>query len=161
MDREDFDNVRDQVGFCGLWCGSCIVGNGVLRLLTSRYRQLTEAYGLRKWAPRDFDYDEFDKGLQSIGAMPSCPGCLKGGGRDNCEIRACAKQRGEQECWACTAGDACAHRGILGRMRDGARAAGMVVRDAPPNREEVIAEGVQQASSRWPCSVLFEDDHAE
>jgi len=90
MKGEPFENVRNQIGFCGIWCGSCAVGNGVLRELTRRYEQTIKRYGLEEWAPEDFDFEEFTRGLASIQAMPLCRGCLKGDGKPNCEIRACA-----------------------------------------------------------------------
>ena len=33
----ELENVKDQIGYCGIWCGSCIVGNGALRELTRKY----------------------------------------------------------------------------------------------------------------------------
>jgi hypothetical protein len=63
--KKAFENVREQIGFCGIWCGSCVVGNGTLRELTERCEEIIGAYGLEEWAPRDFDYKEFLKGLAS------------------------------------------------------------------------------------------------
>lgn len=74
MDFRDFENVKHQIGACGAWCGSCVVGNGVLKKLTKKYQEMIDAYGLREWGPKDLDYDEFAKGVRSIQAMPSCPG---------------------------------------------------------------------------------------
>lgn len=51
MDLKDFENVRHQIGCCGAWCGSCVVGNGVLKQLTKKYQEMTDAYGLREWGP--------------------------------------------------------------------------------------------------------------
>lgn len=73
-DKKHFDNVEDQIGYCGIWCGSCVAGNGVLQELTERYDRIIKDYDLEQWA--------------SIQNMPLCPGCLKGGGRDDCEIGA-------------------------------------------------------------------------
>ena len=56
MDRDAFRNVFDQVGFCGIWCGSCVVGTGALMQLASRYRDICESYGLGHWGGSDFDY---------------------------------------------------------------------------------------------------------
>lgn len=42
MATSPFANVKNQIGFCALWCGSCTVGNGVLRELTRRYKQLIQ-----------------------------------------------------------------------------------------------------------------------
>ena len=93
---EAFENVKAQIGPCGIWCGSCVVGNGALRELTRRYEELTVAYGLAEWAPRDFSYEEFSKGLASLRDMDPCPGCVRGGGREGCEIRACASNHGNR-----------------------------------------------------------------
>ena len=70
--RKAFENVRDQIGVCGIWCGSCIVGNGALRELTRRYKELITAYSLEEWGPRDFDFEELLKGLESIREHASC-----------------------------------------------------------------------------------------
>ena len=148
MDMEDFENVRHQIGSCGAWCGSCIVGNGVLKQLTKKYQEMTDAYGLQEWGPKDFDYGEFAKGLQSIQAMPSCPGCLKGGGRENCEIRACATAKGLRECTECGAGDQCSHDKVLDYMRSGALAAGVLFRAGEPDSDDTVEEWVTQAEIR-------------
>jgi hypothetical protein len=79
-----YENVKDQIGCCGIWCGSCIIGNGTLQELTKKYQRLTTAYGLKQWAPKDLNYKEFSKGLTLLKNFPPCPGCLKGGGRDDC-----------------------------------------------------------------------------
>ncbi len=65
MTDKRFENVKDQIGFCGIWCGSCVVGNGALRELTKRYEQVIQAYGLQEWGPKDFDFKEFKKALSS------------------------------------------------------------------------------------------------
>ena len=38
-----FENVQGQIGFCGIWCGSCVVGNGTLKELTKRYEEIISA----------------------------------------------------------------------------------------------------------------------
>jgi len=158
MDLEDFENVKHQIGSCGAWCGSCVVGNGVLKQLTKKYQEMIDAYGLREWGPKDYDYAEFAKGLKSIRSMSLCPGCLKGGGRENCEIRACASAKGFRECTECEAGDHCSHGEVLDYMRSGAREAGVLFRAGEPVGDDPIEEWGMQLASKWPCSVLFEDD---
>ena len=74
MKAEAFENVKNQIGFCGIWCGSCVAGNGVLKELTRRYEQIIKMYGVDEWAPKDFDFGESTKGLASIQAMPLCLG---------------------------------------------------------------------------------------
>ena len=158
MDLRDFDNVKAQIGRCGIWCGSCVVGNGTLKQLTGRYQELIEAYGLRKWGPDDLEYDEFTKGLQSIQTMPSCLGCLSGGGREEGEIRLCASARHAEDCTECDAGSDCAHAEILEQMRSGALAAGLSVKSDQADRDELLKQWVAQLASKWPCSLLFEDE---
>lgn len=153
----ELENVKDQVGYCGIWCGSCIVGNGTLRELTRRYQETTEAYGLKHWAPADFDYKEFAKGLASIQRIPTCPGCLKGGGRDNCEIRDCALAKNVPDCTECNEQSTCKHTEILHKMRSGALAAGLSVKSGPGERKRLIETWLTELESRWPCCVLFMD----
>jgi len=66
LDPKHFENVKNQVGFCGLWCGRCIVGNGTLKELTKRCEGLIKGYGVDEWGAKDFDSKEFMKGLASI-----------------------------------------------------------------------------------------------
>ncbi len=95
---ESFEDVKGQIGCCGIWCGSCVVGNGALRELTRRYEEIVENYGLEGWAPDDLDFKEFSRGLSSIQSMPLCEVCLKGGGNLDCQMRSCAVSRGAREC---------------------------------------------------------------
>lgn len=74
---EAFENVKNQIGFCGIWCGSCVVGNGTLRELTKRYEEIVRKYGLAEWAPKDFSFKEFTKGLVSMQGIPHVPAATK------------------------------------------------------------------------------------
>jgi hypothetical protein len=153
-----FQNVKDQIGFCGIWCGSCVVGNGTLRELTRRYKELINAYSLKEWAPKDFDFDEFFKGLESIQKMPLCAGCLKGGGRDDCEMRACASDKGLQVCTSCQEFGQCKNAGILQHMRTGARDAGLFVIPTNADKQEFVRQWSFELKSKWPCCILFDND---
>lgn len=163
MSSGHFDNVREQIGCCGIWCGSCIVGNGALAELTRRYRRLIELHDLRSWGPKNFDYEQFAKGLTSIQAMAPCNGCLKGGGRDDCEIRSCARAKRLSDCTECgefsERGDRlqCPNGKLLEHMRSGARGAGLLVRERRTDRASLIPVWIEQLHSRWPQSVLFDD----
>jgi hypothetical protein len=46
--RKTFEGVKDQIGYCGIWYGSCIVGNGALGELTTRYGKMLAIYGLKE-----------------------------------------------------------------------------------------------------------------
>ena len=101
MDTKPFDNVENQIGFCGIWCGSCPAGNGSVVELTRRYEETVKKNRMEKWAPKDFDFKEFMKGLSSLQKVPLCKGCLKGGGNPTCKIRACAKEKNLFNCSQC------------------------------------------------------------
>jgi hypothetical protein len=152
-----FENVKDQIGYCGIWCGSCVVGNGTLREMTKRYKELINAYDLKDWAPKDFDFGEFYKGLESIQNMPLCPGCVKGGGRDNCEIRTCATEKGLEDCTSCRQFGRC-NIELLEHMRSGARKAGLSVKNQDDDRGEVVEEWTSELKAKWPCCILFIND---
>jgi len=147
--------VKNQIGFCGIWCGSCVVGNGALRELTKRYEEVIKNYGLQEWAPKDLDFKEFKKGLTSIQAMPLCQGCLKGGGRPNCEIRACASSKNLTDCSECDQPAACKNSETLQKMRTGASNAGLFVETENVDRQELIEKWTSELKRKWPHFVLF------
>ena len=150
-----FDNVKDQIGYCGIWCGSCVAGNGVLQELTRRYEKIITNYDLEQWAPKDFDFKEFAKGLESIQNMPLCSGCLKGGGRDDCEIRACALDKNLADCSQCDRPDECENVKLLETMQQGALKAGLMVKTENIDRNELLEKWTEQLETAWPSSILF------
>jgi hypothetical protein len=83
---------------------------------------------LEKWAPRDFDFKEFMKGLVSIQALPICLGCLKGGGNDACKIRPCASKRKISDCSECNELTKCKNSEALQKVRTGALRVGMLIK---------------------------------
>ena len=151
-----FVNVKDQIGYCGIWCGSCVAGNGTLQVLTRKYKDLTETYDLKQWAPKEFDYDEFAKGLKSIADMPACPGCLQGGGNPQCEMRSCAQERSLDDCSRC-AEEECSHSEALDKMRTAAEEAGLTVKKEDADPEPLIRSWMEILAENWPSSLLFID----
>lgn len=156
---EAFENVKDQIGRCGIWCGSCIMGNGTLRELTKRYDGLIKAYALAEWGPKDFDFAEFSKGLASIQNMPLCPGCLQGGGKENCEMKACTTNKNLNDCTECNKQESCKHIDILNNMRSGALNVGIFVKTEDVDRSKLIANWTADLKNSWPCCTLFIDGH--
>jgi hypothetical protein len=156
MGVKSFEYVKDQIGYCGIWCGSCVVGNGALRELTRRYEEIVEDYGLEGWAPEDFDFGEFSKGLASLEAMPLCQGCLEGGGNSDCQLRACAVSKGLTDCNDCDQPEVCGNRERLERMRTGALDAGLMVKTGKGDGRELIEMWTEELKDRWPSSILFD-----
>jgi hypothetical protein len=156
MVTEAFETVKSQVGACGIWCGSCIVGNGTLGELARRYEHLVRAYGLDHWGPQDYDFDQFVAGLESMQSMPLCPGCWMGGGRENCELRACASNKGLSGCYKCRETATCEHAEILEHMRSGALEAGLFVNVEDVDGQLLVDDWVTDLKTKWPCFFLFE-----
>ena len=152
----ELENVKGQIGYCGTWCGSCVVGNGALREVTRRYEALVEGYDLESWGAGDFNYAEFARGLAGIQRLEVCAGCRKGGGREDCELRACVMARGVPDCTECDAGAECPYTEMLNRMRSGALAAGLLVKSGPAEPAKLIEAWMSELESRWPCCILFE-----
>lgn len=158
MKADSFNSVKDQIGFCGIWCGSCVVGNGTLRELSKKYKEIIKNYDLESWAPKTFDFAEFFKGLETIGATPLCPGCQKGGGWLECPMRACVSAKKIAGCSECDQPQACQHAESLERMRTGSVRAGLFVKTEDVDRKKLLADWIEEIKSRWPSSILFSAD---
>jgi len=155
LSAEPFVNVKNQIGYCGLWCGSCIVGNGTLKELTKRYEEFIKGYGVDEWGAKDFDSNEFMKGLASIQALPICQGCLKGGGNDQCKIRPCASQRKIPDCNECNEPATCKNLEALQKVRTGALAVGMLLKTSKGGQQELIEKWTTELKSKWPSCIIF------
>lgn len=158
MKAKALENVKNQIGYCGIWCGSCVAGNGALKELTKKYEEIIKKYDLEEWAPKDFDFSEFKKGLASIQAMPLCQGCLKDGGRPDCEMRVCATSKNLDDCSECDQQKDCKHLELLQKMRTGAIDAGLFVKDEKTDQRKLIEKWTVEMKSKWPSSILFLTD---
>ena len=158
MKTEHYKRVNDQIGFCGIWCGSCVVGNGTLREITSRYKEIIKNYDLESWVPKSFDFKEFLKGLDAIGSIPLCKGCQKGGGWEECPMRGCVSKKKIADCSECGQPKACPHIESLEKMRSGSLRAGLFVKTEDVDRAKLLAEWAKKLKTHWPSSFLFLDD---
>jgi hypothetical protein len=152
---EGFENVKGQIGFCGIWCGSCLGGNGAVQELTRKYEQTIKRsqYALEKWCPKEFNFNEFVKGLACVEAMSLCPGCKKGGGNPTCEIRTCASKRNMINCSQCDELADCKRIDSMKqnypRMKDDLRR----IRDV--DQKELIPKWTSELKDKWPhCTLL-------
>ena len=157
MSTKPFDNVKDQIGYCGIWCGSCAVGNGALKELTKRYEEIIEKHGLEQWAPKNFDFKEFRKGLASVEDASFCSGCLKGGGRTNCEMRSCASNKKITNCSKCNDFMICENSKLLRMMREGAKDAKLFVIDKKDDEQVFLKKGIKELKRRFPSCILLCD----
>jgi thiol-disulfide isomerase/thioredoxin len=157
MSAKLYDNVKIQIGFCGIWCGSCVAGNGSLQELNKRYAKIVDDYDLKDWAPKDFDFEEFRKGLLSLASMPACPGCRQQGGIPDCGIRRCATDKSLEDCSQCGTVRDCLHSELLETMRTGARKADLMVKTKDLDREQLLKKWEKDLEKKWLFSLLFND----
>jgi hypothetical protein len=156
MQAKPFDNVKNQIGYCGLWCGSCIVGNGTLRELTREYQALIKGYGVDSWGVNDVPFDsiEFMEGLKAVQSLRICPGCLKGGGNTECRIRECAVKRKISDCSECIKPGACDKTEALQKVRTGALAVGMLLKTQKGSQKRLIEKWTAEIRNKFPYSVI-------
>ena len=157
MDLSSYENVRGQVGHCGLWCGSCIVGNGLLAEMTSQYERVACGHGVHKWVLKEKG-EAFVEALGNIKNVPVCPGCLKGGGDDTCRMRECTKQRGLVHCDECDAREKCPNVEMIEYMRVAGKAAGMIALTSLEERKELIIDEHNSYFKKYPGTFLVSKD---
>ena len=158
MKIEPFENVKNQIGFCGIWCGSCLGGNGAILELTRKYEQIItrSQSALKKWAPKEFNFNDFMKGLTCIQAMPLCPGCLKGGGNPTCEVRICASKKNMINCSQCDQLTICKNFEDLEKHYPNIKED--LIKTKGASRQELIEKWTNELKSKWPHCVLFLHD---
>lgn len=153
METKPFDNVENQIGFCGIWCGSCPAGNGSVVELTRRYEDVVKKNRMEKWAPKDFDFKEFMKGLASLQKVPLCQGCIKGGGNPTCEIRICAKEKKMSNCSQCELLMSCKNFEMLEKSNPHVRKD--LLKNKGTSQRELIAKWKVELKEKFPhCLVL-------
>ena len=157
MKTDVFINVKGQIGHCGIWCGSCLVGNGTLNELTGQYEKIIEKYGMKEWAFKNCSFKEFEKGLLSIRSETSCSGCMIGGGRPNCEIRNCASSRDISFCTDCNEYGNCENSKLIQDMREGAFNAGLLVKGKRIDRQGFLKKGMSDLKKIFPCCIKLCD----
>jgi hypothetical protein len=153
METRAFENVMNQIGRCGIWCGSCVVGNGTLKTLAERCEHIIGGYGVDEWGAKNFDGKGFMKGLASIQDLPICQGCLRGGGNEECRIRPCASSKKLSDCMECTEIKTCKNTEALQKVRAGALRVGMLAKTENDKTEE------QELIRMWTAEIRSKCPH--
>ena len=125
-----------------------------MRELTKRYEGLIKGYGINEWGAKDFDSEEFMKGLSSIQNLPICAGCLKGGGNDECKIRPCASKKKISDCSECDDPKTCKNSEALQKVRTGALAVGMVAKTGKGSQSQLIEKWIAGIRNKFPYCVV-------
>ena len=153
LEAEPFENVKNQIGFCGIWCGSCMGGNGAIQELAKRFETISKKLPqMEKWIPKDFDFKEFMKGLTYIQAVSSCPGCRKGGGPPLCGIRICALEKVMADCSQCDQLIGCKNFEQLEKDNPKMKEDLMEIKNK--NRSELIEKWMSELKNKWPHCIL-------
>ena len=152
--HEAFENVKGQIG----GCESCAVGDGSLRELTERLEAVLDSHGAQHWAPTEMGYSAFSRSLDAIAGAGSCARCRQGGGHDDCPLRVCSSEREIADRSDCVNFAACPTGELLGHTREGAREAGMFVRDPSQGLAGLLPAWIEQLKRTWPGTILFMED---
>ena len=101
---------KDLTTYCGVYGGTCAYycGHSALKETASLLYEITDVLGFRRWMPeivKDFDYNEFHKGLAFFSDPESWLVCIKcckeGSGRHDCPMRDCCREHGLDICFDC------------------------------------------------------------
>jgi hypothetical protein len=115
------NNLTNQIGPCGIICGTCILGNGSVSKNAKTTFDYINMIGIKDWAPmipggRDLNWEETEKTLKWMTKYAFCAGCEQGGGPPDCEIRSCAKSRSFEVCNNCEKLEDCSKFDWLGEI---------------------------------------------
>lgn len=152
---EGLENVKNQIGFCGIWCGNCLGGNGAIQEFTRKYEQVIKRSqsALEKYAPKEFRFNELVKGLGCVQTMQLCPGCRKGGGNSACEVRICALGKSVTSCNQCDALVECRNFESLEENHPRIKEELMKIKNA--NQREIIEKWMGELKTKWPHCILL------
>ena len=140
-------DVKNQVGPCGITCGTCDLGNGTLANSSKKTIELINSVGIKDWAPMvpggaELDWEVTEKTLDWMTKYAFCAGCEKGGGSPTCAIRICANEKGFSLCNECDELEACTKFDWLG---DYSKVLKRKLEDyRGKSKEEIVAEALSE-----------------
>lgn len=105
---------REYTACCGLYCGDCIPMNQSLFEAAERFRRVLDGTQFEEYARfksarnKTFEsFGVFKEVLDAILTLQCDRTCPEGGGRSDCPIRNCARQKGLEGCWQCPSFENC------------------------------------------------------
>jgi hypothetical protein len=155
LEAKGFEYVKNQIGFCGIWCGSCTGGNGAITELARRLDELIKSSNAEKWVPKEFDFNEFMKGLTCIQAAPLCSGCQKGGGDPTCKVRTCAQKKNIVNCSQCDALMGCKSFEALEQYYPKIKEDLKKIKNT--SQGELVEKWTSELKTKWPHCILLCD----
>jgi len=106
--------MNKNIGFCGIDCNKCELGNRTISKNAETLEKRVENYGISQWYQlvpvadnEKFGFDELNKGLAWLVKYAACPGCQNNGGPPMCPVRMCAREKNFENCSNCDSIDTC------------------------------------------------------
>jgi hypothetical protein len=105
---------RERTACCGLYCGDCIPANKSLFEAAATLQQILEDTQFAEYARYKSEknktfgsYGVFQEVLDAILTLRCSRTCPNGGGRPDCPIRNCAREKSLEGCWQCGSFETC------------------------------------------------------
>lgn len=147
-----------EIGYCGLFCGDCVIRNGKIGLLSNKLLRCTRgsdfqkmAEGLPQAMPDMFetlkDFELFQGVLKAMTHLDCVKMCREGGGSTACRIRSCCQAKGFDGCWHCDEFNDCEIVDWLNPVHHGAN-----IQHIIRIREIGIHEFLEEKKKRCPSS---------
>ena len=106
--------MNKNIGFCGIDCSKCELGNKTISKNAETLKKRVENYGISQWYQlvpvadnEKFSFDELNKGLAWLVKYAACLGCQNNGGPPMCPVRMCAREKKFENCSMCDSIDTC------------------------------------------------------
>jgi hypothetical protein len=108
----DSTDGRDQLAYCGFYCGDCLGRTGVIADAAERFRAVLDKYQFEKTAHAMFsdEMPEYDKLTDMVTFMAGlrCPAvCRDREGDSNCGAKRCCIEKGYFACYECDGFETC------------------------------------------------------
>jgi len=145
-------DVKDQVAYCGVTCGTCGQGSGAAADTAKLVLELINEIEVKDWAHRapggaELDWVSTEKALDWMTKYTGCQGCMYGGGTPNCAIRACAREKSFSFCNECNELDTCTKYDFLGKEK-AVSLKQKLVENKGKSREQIVSEAFSKIGSK-------------
>ncbi len=108
------EESRRYTAGCGLYCKDCIPSrhsffDAAVDLAARMDEMGFDRYAVLKSERDDafIGYGQFRRYLSSIASLRCSAPCSEGGGKKDCTVRACAREKGYAGCWECAGFGTC------------------------------------------------------
>ncbi|MEN6338464.1 MAG: DUF3795 domain-containing protein [Phycisphaerales bacterium] len=113
---EKKDHREKLIAFCGLYCGDCCAHKGTIADLAAElsaeldrehFARMAESLSRAVHFKAFERYEDCRQALDAMTKIRCGKTCRGGGGRPDCAIRACCREKGFEGCWQCGGFETC------------------------------------------------------